>query len=174
MDLIFEWDDDKARRNAAKHGVPFDEGKTIFNDPFAITISDPDHSEQEDRWIDIGFSCRGRLVVVWYTERQECIRLIGCRMATPAERRCYADMNRPGSGAMEMREEYDFSKGVRGKHYRAYREGHTVRVTKVDGTVDERHFSLEDGAVMLDPDLRSRFPDSEAVNRALRALVART
>ena len=47
-----------------------------------------------------------------------------------------------------------------------------VRVTKADGTVEERHFTIEDGAVMLDPDLRARFPDSESVNRALRTLVA--
>ena len=72
----------------------------------------------------------------------------------------------------EMREEYDFSQGARGKHYRTYRAGHTVRVTKQDGTVEERRFALEDGAVMLDPDLRALFPDSESVNKALRALVA--
>jgi hypothetical protein len=71
-----------------------------------------------------------------------------------------------------MRPEYDFSHGVRGKHFRDYRAGHTVRVTKADGSVEERHFTLEDGAVMLDPDLRSRFPDSDAVNRALRSIVA--
>jgi len=49
MNLIFEWDEDKARRNKAKHGVSFQEGKTVFNDPFAVTIPDPDHSEHEDR-----------------------------------------------------------------------------------------------------------------------------
>ena len=71
----------------------------------------------------------------------------------------------------DMREEYDFSQGVRGKHHRAYRAGHLVRVRKSDGRVEERHFTLEEGAVMLDPDLRERFPDSEAVNKALRSLV---
>jgi len=71
----------------------------------------------------------------------------------------------------EMKQEYDFSGGVRGKHYRAYRAGHTVRITRANGTVEERHFTLEDGAVMLDPDLKARFPDSDAVNRALRTLV---
>jgi len=71
-----------------------------------------------------------------------------------------------------MKDEYDFSssKGVRGKHYRAYRAGHSVRILKTDGTVEEQHFSLADGAVMLDPDLRARFPDSDAVNSALRSL----
>jgi len=72
----------------------------------------------------------------------------------------------------EMREEYDFSQGVRGKHYHAYRAGHVVRVRKSDGSVEERHFTLQDGAVMLDPDLKVQFQDSESVNRALRSLVA--
>ncbi|MBN1459110.1 MAG: BrnT family toxin [Armatimonadetes bacterium] len=89
MDLLFEWDEDKARHNETKHGVSFDEGRTVFNDPSAITVSDPDHSEDEDRWIDIGFSAKGRLLVVWYTERGERIRLIGCRNATSAEAGCY-------------------------------------------------------------------------------------
>jgi hypothetical protein len=71
----------------------------------------------------------------------------------------------------EMREEYDFSGGVRGKHYQAYRAGHVVRVRKSDGSTEQRHFTLQDGAVMLDPDLKVRFPDSESVNRALRSLV---
>lgn len=70
-----------------------------------------------------------------------------------------------------MRTEYDFSKGVRGKHHQAYRAGHTVRVRKSEGTVDQRHFTLEDGAVMLDPDLRVQFPDSQSVNDALRSLL---
>jgi hypothetical protein len=72
-----------------------------------------------------------------------------------------------------MKDEYDFSGGVRGKHYRAYRAGHAVRIKKMGGTVEEKHFTLEDGAVMLDPDLREKFPDSDAVNRALRSLVTK-
>ena len=75
------------------------------------------------------------------------------------------------SDKSEMRAEYDFSRGVRGKHYREYREGHAVRVRKVDGTVSVQYFTQEEGAVMLDPDVRARFPDSESVNRALRALI---
>ena len=74
----------------------------------------------------------------------------------------------------EMREEYDFSKlqGERGKYYQAYRKGHSVTVTKADGSTETHHFTLQDGAVMLDPDLRDYFPDSDAVNRALHGLVA--
>jgi len=73
----------------------------------------------------------------------------------------------------EMREEYDFSAGTRGKHHQAYRHGHTVRVIKADGGLEVRQFTLADGAVMLDPDIRARFPDSAAVNSALRAIVTR-
>ncbi|OQY85504.1 MAG: hypothetical protein B6D41_13410 [Chloroflexi bacterium UTCFX4] len=74
----------------------------------------------------------------------------------------------------EMKREYDLrgKKGVRGKYYRAYRQGHTVRITQNDGTVIEEHFTLQDGAVMLEPDVRRYFPDSESVNMALRSLIA--
>lgn len=82
-------------------------------------------------------------------------------------------MNRPAKHDSEMQDEYDFSDGVRGKHAGAYRDGHTVRITRKDGAVEEHLFTLEDGAVMLDPDLKVRFPDSEAVNTALRSLVTR-
>ncbi len=70
-----------------------------------------------------------------------------------------------------MRDEYDFTGGVRGKHYRQYRAGHSVLITNENGTVEEHHFTLEDGAVMLDPDVRAHFPDSDAVNKALRTLL---
>ena len=71
----------------------------------------------------------------------------------------------------EMRREYDFPGGMRGKHYQAYRRGHTVTIHKTDGSTVVRHFKLEDGAVMLEPDVRAYFPDSEAVNSALRCLI---
>ncbi len=71
----------------------------------------------------------------------------------------------------EMLPEYDFRGGVRGKHYEAYRRGHSVTIHKTDGTTDVRHFKLEEGAVMLEPDVREYFPDSETVNKALRGLI---
>jgi len=74
----------------------------------------------------------------------------------------------------EMRPEYDFasmSGGVRGKYYKAYRAGHTVTIHKANGTTAVQHFTLEDGAVMLEPDVQQYFPDSEAVNNALRCLI---
>ena len=73
MTLIFEWDEAKSKRNFIKHGVSFEEAKTVFNDPFAMTIDDPDHSNDEDRFLDIGLSSNGKVLVVWYTERNENI-----------------------------------------------------------------------------------------------------
>jgi hypothetical protein len=72
----------------------------------------------------------------------------------------------------DMLPEYDFTGGVRGKHHVAYREGHTVKVHKADGTIDVHYFTLEDGAVMLEPDVREYFPDSDAVNKTLRTLIS--
>ncbi len=66
----------------------------------------------------------------------------------------------------EVLPEYDSRGGVRGKHYKAYRRGHTLTIHKTDGTTDVRHFKLEEGAVMLEPDVQAYFPDSEAVNKA--------
>lgn len=71
----------------------------------------------------------------------------------------------------EMLPEYDFSGGVRGKHYKAYRSGHSVTIHKKDGTTEVQHFTLEEGAVMLEPDVRKYFHDSDAVNKALRGLI---
>ncbi|GET42041.1 hypothetical protein MiSe_68550 [Microseira wollei NIES-4236] len=73
----------------------------------------------------------------------------------------------------DMESEYNFTgkKGVRGKYYRAYRQGHKVRIEREDGSVTVQYFTLEDGAVMLEPDVRKYFPDSEAVNKTLRSLI---
>lgn len=80
--------------------------------------------------------------------------------------------DKKNSNETDMRKEYDFSGGIRGKHYKSYREGHTVLIHKEDGTTLVQYFTQEDGAVMLDPDVKTHFPDSESVNRALRSLIA--
>ena len=89
MGPTFEWDDSKASTNEQKHGVSFEEAATVFEDPFSVTIADDVHSGDEDRFIDIGESRNGRLLVVTYTERNENIRIISCRLATRTERRAY-------------------------------------------------------------------------------------
>jgi uncharacterized DUF497 family protein len=85
----FEWDDEKAKSNLKKHGVDFEEGATIFNDPRIATITDPDHSEDEERFISIGISVIRRLLTVIHTYRKERIRLISARKATKAEKKNY-------------------------------------------------------------------------------------
>lgn len=70
-----------------------------------------------------------------------------------------------------MREEYDFSGGVRGKHYKKYREGHSVHIHKDDGTTSIQYFTQEEGTIMLDPDVKIHFTSSESVNKALRSLI---
>jgi hypothetical protein len=82
-------------------------------------------------------------------------------------------MKKNEPNASEMRAEYDFTgkQGKRGKYYQAYRDGHSVRIIEPDGTASVQYFGLEDGAVMLEPDVRAVFPDSESVNAALRSLI---
>jgi len=72
----------------------------------------------------------------------------------------------------DMLPEYDFAGGVRGKHYQAYRRGYQVIIHKMDGTTEVRDLTLPEGTVILDPDVRAYFPDSEAVNRTLRGLIS--
>jgi len=89
MKLNFEWDEEKAKVNLKKHRVSFEEGTTIFLDPFSMTIPDPDHSIYEQRYIDIGTSDKERVLAVVYTERGSNIRIINCRKATSLERKRY-------------------------------------------------------------------------------------
>lgn len=89
MELEFEWDEDKANANFKKHGVRFEEAKSVFNDPHSLTIVDFEHSQDEARYID-------------------------------------------------------FKGGVRGKHFQAYRKGHSVINPHADGTTTEEHFDMKD------------------------------
>jgi hypothetical protein len=85
------WDEDKAQTNIQDHRVTFEEAATVFLDPPASTIPDPDHARGEARSLTLGLSSRGRLLVVSYTERQAQIRLISARRATRRERRSYEE-----------------------------------------------------------------------------------
>ncbi len=84
--MRFEWDAEKAAENLKKHGVSFEEAVTVFYDPLAATFDDPDHSIGEDRFLTVGYSSRGRLLVVCHTERRGKVRLINARRATAGER----------------------------------------------------------------------------------------
>jgi uncharacterized DUF497 family protein len=89
--LQFIWDRDKAAANLRKHGVDFEEAATAFGDPLSITIPDPDHSAGEERWLLVGHSSAGQLLVVAHTERGDEIRLINARSATRRERETYEE-----------------------------------------------------------------------------------
>jgi uncharacterized protein len=89
--MKFSWDENKAIRNLAKHGISFEEAKTVFDDPLYVDIYDPDHSQSEVRYIIIGESQQGRLLVASYTERGKAIRLITARLVTQSERELYEE-----------------------------------------------------------------------------------
>lgn len=88
--LMFEWDDKKSASNEKKHGVSFNEAKSIFTDQFARLIADPDHSDEEDRFILLGKSIHSRLLVVCHCIRtNDSIRIISARKADKQEREIY-------------------------------------------------------------------------------------
>ena len=89
--MRFVWDREKASANEVKHGVSFAEAATAFGDPLSITIADPEHSQDEARFVLLGWSYMGRLLVVVHTERDDQIRIISARLATGRERRSYEE-----------------------------------------------------------------------------------
>jgi uncharacterized DUF497 family protein len=145
------WHPAKAEENLRKHGVSFEEAETVFRDPLLVTIDDREHSDGEDRYITIGTSTRYRTLVVWFTLEGDDQHLIGAREATRRERRRYmrGDEIRDEPPLSEMKDEYDFSNGVRGWFYQP-----NLRIT-----------------IHLDPDVSKVFPTEEAVHKALRYLI---
>lgn len=96
MRLEFHWDENKARINLRRHGIRFEEAKTVFNDPLLVTFSDDDHSEDEERYISIGLSGYNNVLLVVHTDNEisddlVSIRIISCREVTASERRTYEE-----------------------------------------------------------------------------------
>ncbi|MCA1620277.1 MAG: BrnT family toxin [Acidobacteria bacterium] len=89
--MKFEWDKEKAEANLGKHRVSFEEARTVFADPLYVDFYDPDHSFDEHRYIIIGESRQGRLLIVSYTESGDAVRLISAREVTSAERKTYEE-----------------------------------------------------------------------------------
>jgi len=89
----FEWDPAKARQNRRKHRVSFQEAATVFGDPLAITYPDPDHSVSEQRFITVGMSGAGRVLMLAHLDRNENIRIISARKTTRRERKHYEEKN---------------------------------------------------------------------------------
>jgi|SRR5687767_12137619 len=157
MGLLFEWDEEKAQLNVTKHGVSFEEAATVLGDPLSLTIEDPIHSVTEERFLTLGQSSQGRLLVVAHTERGSISGL-----SAPDRQRVVKGIhmkknhsNGPDNETRnEMQAEYDFSKGIRGRYAARYAQGTNL--------------------VLLDPDVSQSFPDSASVNEALRTLIKRT
>jgi len=85
----FEWHPEKAHKDLIKHGISFDEAATVFGDPLAVTIDDPDHSQEERRLLTTGLSQRQRLMIVAHTDRDGRVRIVSARDVTAAERKQY-------------------------------------------------------------------------------------
>ena len=91
MSIRFEWDPNKAFENLQKHRVAFEEAATVFGDYLGMTVPDPDHSTEEDRFITVGSSSRNRLLMIAHTERGDSIRIISARELTIRERSQYEE-----------------------------------------------------------------------------------
>ena len=89
--MEFQWDPDKALENEQKHEVTFLEAIGVFNDDLSSTVPDPDHSEDERRWVTFGYSSSSRLLVVSHTERDDTSRIINARRATRSEQKIYEE-----------------------------------------------------------------------------------
>ena len=89
--MRFEWDEHKAAANVAKHSVSFEEAATVFGDPLSDTFDDPDHSAEERRFVIIGMSERGRMLIVAHTDDGDIVRIISAREPTRGEREFYEE-----------------------------------------------------------------------------------
>jgi uncharacterized DUF497 family protein len=89
--MEFKWDPQKAAKNLRKHKVSFKEAATVFSDPLSATVPDPDHSEEEDRYIIVGMSNRLRLLIVSFAEEGDDTRIISARELTRGERKAYEE-----------------------------------------------------------------------------------
>jgi uncharacterized DUF497 family protein len=154
----FEWDDDKAAVNFQLHGIIFEKVFEIFDDPLGVTFADHSHSTDEDREVTIGTTFFDEVLVVSHVTRGGRTRIISARRATKAERRKY--MNKQHDYISDKKEleddllpeyDFDYSKGVRGKYYTGRRLIIYIRI---------------------DEDVAKYFSTNDAVNTALRQLIA--
>ena len=146
--MEFECDKDKAASNEKKHGITFSEATTIFGDPLELAISDPEHHQQS---IDFSASANPIKDIYWWYRIPRDTKTESASSAPEKPPGRSSNIMNKATEEDEMRSEYDFSDGIRGKHYRAYRQGTNM--------------------VFLEPDIAEIFKDSESVNHALRMLI---
>ena len=147
----FDWDDEKAKANLQKHGIPFEEAESVFDNPLAATFKDAEHSIEEDRWIITGHSKLGQLLVICFIWRGETLRIINARKATNQEAKEYEKGKEKETDEMLDEYHFDYSKAEWGKF------AGKVKRTK--------------SAVYIDPEVASAFPNSDAVNQALKQVI---
>jgi uncharacterized DUF497 family protein len=150
MPLTFEWDAQKARSNLAKHGVSFEEASTIFGDSLSLTIPDPEHSRTERRFVTMGSAFNGNCSLLFIRIEAIIFRSLA-RDAPAAESARVMKKASNKSSRKQVRNEYDFSQGERGKYVRRYKQGTNV--------------------VVLEPDVAKVFPNSKVVNVSLRGII---
>ena len=154
--MIFQWDSKKAAANIRKHGISFDEAVTVFKDPLTLIFDDKTHSEYEYREIVIGHSVLNRLILIYFSEREDqFIRIFSARRATSQEQKEYKKTLEPKSHKVsdELAEEYHFK-------FNAARSNRFAKALEEDSLV-----------VLLDKDVAEVFTIPEAVNEDLRALI---
>ena len=153
MLVIFTWDGRKAAANLKKHGVEFNEAATVFYAPYRRPFPDEDHSRFEHRFLTIGESVRGQILVVAHTEESDTIRVISAGSLVVANEGSMKKKNR-GIAKNGLRAEYDFAsmkRGVRGKYLKRFQEGTNI--------------------VLIEPEVAAAFPNDQAVNQALRGVL---
>ena len=96
--MQFEWNPKKAQANLKKHGVSFEEAVSLFYDPLSATFDDPDHSDDESRFLTIGFSAGNSLLFVSHLDRGEVLRIISARLATTSERKRHEEQRKRKQG----------------------------------------------------------------------------
>jgi len=153
------WSEEKARKNLEKHGVPFEEADTVFRDRLCVSYCDEGHSNDDDRHLIVGLSAKGRLLVVTYIVLDDDQPwLINARVAERSEKRKTMSGDEIRDARIREEEEmdddlfvpeFDFSKGIRGRHYFPF-------------------FGIR---VLLDQDVAEYFPNDDMVNDALRLLI---
>jgi len=146
--MLFDWDENKAKSNLDKHGVSFDEATSVFDDPLFLTFSDTENSIHEQRFIIIGESTKGKLLVV-LTQKDKTIHASSAPVQLHA--RNVKHMNQNFEMEDDLRPEYDFTK-----------------MTVVARGQGRKRSTV---AINLDPDVAKLFPDSSAVNEGLRLLI---
>ena len=153
--MQFEWDPATAAANLKRHRVSFHEAATVLEDPLSTTFADEVHSEAEARFLTIGASTRGHVLVVAHTERNDTVRVISAVERRGASESSMNKANRHNDN--DLRPEYDFASmkgGVRGKYVARLRKGSNL--------------------VLLDPEVAAAFPSDDAVNEALRGVLNTT